>query len=66
MARMDAETQVALRQSPGLKKLLPYAAVLDFYGSHLRIHNGRVIVPGGARAEAGWRELVGAGPDSPW
>ena len=61
VARMDAETQVAILKNPGLKKLVPYAPVVDFYGSHLRIHNGRVIVPGGARAEAGWRELVGAG-----
>ena len=64
VARMDAETQVALRQSPGLKKLLPYAAVLDFYGSHIRIRSGRVIVPGGTRAEAGWKDLVGVGPES--
>src|SRR6185369_159074 len=65
VARMDAETQVAILKSPGLKKLVPYAPVVDFYGSHIRIHNGRVIVPGGTRAEAGWRELVGASPDSP-
>jgi hypothetical protein len=65
IARMDGETQVALRQSPGLKKLLPFAAVLDFYGSHICIRSGRVLVPGGARAEAGWKELVGASPESP-
>ena len=65
IARMDAETQLALRQSPGLKKLLPYAPVLDFYGSHIRIRSGRVLVPGGAQAEAGWKDLVGASPDSP-
>jgi hypothetical protein len=64
VARMDAETQVALRQSPGLKKLLPYAAVLDFYGTHIRIRSGRVIVPGGARAESGWKDLVGVSPES--
>lgn len=64
VGRMDAETQVALRQSPGLKKLLPYAAVLDFYGSHIRIRSGRVLVPGGARAESGWKELVGVSPES--
>jgi hypothetical protein len=65
IARMDAETQVAIRQSPGLKRLLPYAAVIDFYGSHIRIRSGRVVVPGGSRAEAGWKELVGASPDQP-
>jgi hypothetical protein len=64
MARMDGETQVALRQSPGLKKLLPYAAVLDFYGSHIRIRSGHVMVPGGRAAEGAWRDLVGASPES--
>ncbi len=64
MARLDGETQVALRQSPGLKRLLPYAAVLDFYGSNIRIRSGRVLVPGGTRGEAGWKDLVGVSPDS--
>jgi len=64
-ARSDAESRVALRQSAGLAKLLPQAAVLDFYGSHIRIRSGRVIVPGGTGADAAWKELVGASPDSP-
>jgi hypothetical protein len=64
IGRMDAETQAALRQSPGLKKLLPYAAVLDFYGSHIHIRSGRVVVPGGSHAESGWKDLVGVGPES--
>jgi hypothetical protein len=65
MARVDRETQDSLRQSPGLKKLYPLAAVLDFYGSHIQIVSGRVVVPGGASAEAGWKDLVGASPDNP-
>jgi hypothetical protein len=65
VGRMDRETQDALRQSPGLKKLYPLAAVLDFYGSHIRIRNGRVLVPGGSSAEGNWKELVGASPDNP-
>ncbi len=65
MGRIDRETQESLRQNPGLKKLYPLAADLDFYGSHIRIRNGRVIVPGGASAEGGWKELVGANPDNP-
>jgi hypothetical protein len=65
VARMDAETQAAMRQSIGLKKLLPYAPVLDFYGSYIRVRGGRVVVPGGQRAEASWKELVGASPDAP-
>jgi hypothetical protein len=65
MGRIDGETQASLHQSPGLKKLYPVAAVLDFYGSHIRIRSGRVQVPGGTQAEAGWKDLVGAGADSP-
>ncbi|MGC1907906.1 MAG: hypothetical protein WA715_29055 [Candidatus Acidiferrum sp.] len=65
MGRIDRETQGSLRQSPGLKKLYPLAAVLDFYGSHIRIRDGRVLVPGGSSAEGSWKELVGANPDNP-
>jgi hypothetical protein len=64
-ARMDPETQVVLQQSPGLKKLVPFAASLDFYGSYIRIRSGRVIVPGGSRAESEWKDLVGVSPGSP-
>jgi hypothetical protein len=65
MSNTDAETRNSLERSPGLGKLLPYASVLDFYGSQLYIRGGRVIVPGGNAAEAGWRELVGVSPRSP-
>lgn len=57
LSRMDVQTRAALKQSPGLKKLLPFAAVLDFYGSHIRIRSGRVLVPGGSAAESGWKDL---------
>jgi hypothetical protein len=62
---MDTETRDALSQSLGLKKLVPLAEALDFYGNNICIRSGRVIVPGGAPAEAGWKDLVGASPDSP-
>ncbi len=61
----DPETQAALLRSPGLKKLSPLAAPLDFYGSYIRVRSGRVVVPGGAGAESAWAELVGASPDAP-
>jgi hypothetical protein len=64
LSRNDDETRVALRQSVGLGKLLPLSAVLDFYGSHICIRSGRVIVPGGTGAESAWKDLVGASPDS--
>lgn len=64
-ARMDNETREFLRRAPGLPKLVPFAALLDFYGSELSIRSGRVVVPGGAAAEPAWKQLVGASPDSP-
>jgi len=65
LSRMDGETQVALRQPQYVKKLLRLATNLDFYGSHVRVRSGRVIVPGGRAAEAGWTDLVGASPEFP-
>jgi len=64
LSKSDAETQLALRRSPGLKRLLPYGAVLDFYGSEICVHDGRVNVPGGPGAEQAWKDLVGASPES--
>lgn len=65
LARSDAQTRAELRRSIGLGKLLPYAATLDFYGSHICIRSGRVIVPGGNGADSAWKDLVGASPHSP-
>jgi hypothetical protein len=65
LVKNDSETSSALQQSPGLRRLLPYAATLDFYGSQICIRSGHVIVPGKAGSEAVWKELVGASPDSP-
>jgi hypothetical protein len=65
LARMDSETQIALRQTGALNKIIPFAAVLDFYGTQIRIRSGRVLVPGGPAAEGGWKDLVGAAPDVP-
>lgn len=64
-SKIDLETRQSLDQSPGLRKLLPYGPVLDFYGSQIWIRSGHVVVPGGSNAEKGWRDLVGASPDSP-
>ena len=65
MSRIDPETVKALRENPGMRKLSPYAAVLDFYGSQISIRGGRVVVPGGAASEGAWKELVGASPEAP-
>ena len=65
MSRLDAQTASSLAESPGLKKLLPLTAVVDFYGTHIFVRDGRVVVPGGDAAAAEWKNLVGASPDSP-
>jgi hypothetical protein len=65
LTKDDAETRVALQRSPGLRRLLPYAATLDFYGSQISIRSGKVIVPGGAWTQISWRDLAGASPDNP-
>ncbi len=65
MARLDPETRQALLRSPGLKRLLFYAPVLDFYGSRLCIRNGAVELPGGDAAARDWEELVGVNSRSP-
>ncbi len=39
--------------------------MLDFYGGMFQVRNGRAVVPGGARSERAWAELVGAAPDKP-
>ncbi|HKD82266.1 MAG TPA: hypothetical protein VKH81_21415 [Candidatus Angelobacter sp.] len=64
MARMDSETVVLLRQSPGLRRMVRYADVLDFYGGHIYVRSGHVVVPGGIASAAAWKNLVGASPDS--
>jgi len=65
LTKNDAETRQALLRSPGLRRLLPYAATMDFYGSQISIRSGSVIVPGGAWTQVGWKDLVGASPESP-
>ena len=65
LARMDTETRESLRRAPGLSRLVPSTALLDFYGAELSIRSGHVVVPGGAAAEPAWKQLVGAAPDSP-
>ena len=65
LSRVDGETRDALRISPGLAALVPSAPALDFFGGHITIRSGRVAVPGGTAAEAGWKDLVGASPEVP-
>ncbi|MGH9510938.1 MAG: hypothetical protein ACRD2U_02260 [Terriglobales bacterium] len=61
-SRLDGETAATLRVSPGLDKLLPFAALLNFYGGEICMRSGRVLVPGDS--EAAWEELVGVSPET--
>ncbi len=63
LGRCDDETRTALFQSPGLKRLIGMAPVLDLYGSGITIHSGRVVVPAGE--DKPWEELADASPRSP-
>ncbi|MGH9444555.1 MAG: hypothetical protein ACRD3O_02295 [Terriglobia bacterium] len=65
LTRMDAGTSEYLLRTQGLKKLVPLAPALDFYGSEIYLRSGRVAVPGGVRAEPAWKSLVGASPERP-
>jgi hypothetical protein len=65
LSRMDYETAKSLEQEVGLQRLLPYGAVLDFYGRELCISNGTMRIPGGSGATPAWKDLVGADPASP-
>ena len=65
LSRVDNNTRQILLRSGGVQKMLPYASVLDFYGSTLAVRDGRVAVPGGNAAEPAWKKLAGADPNDP-
>ncbi len=65
LSKIDSESRIELKRSPGLGRLLPHAPVLDFYGGELRIRSGRVVVPSEATSELAWKDLVGVSPKSP-
>jgi hypothetical protein len=62
LSKLDPETRLSLGRTVGVRHLLEYGPVLDFYGGHLCIRHGRVLVPGGKEAESAWGSLVGASP----
>ncbi|MFZ1011613.1 MAG: hypothetical protein WAN65_32555 [Candidatus Sulfotelmatobacter sp.] len=65
MSKMDLETRFFLHRTLGIRKLFQFGAELDFYGSHICVRRGRVLVPGGVEAESAWEDLAGASPGSP-
>jgi hypothetical protein len=65
LSKMDPETRNHLQHSFGISNLVPYGALLDFYGDHICIRRGRVLLPGGPEADSTWEDLVGASPATP-
>lgn len=63
LSKLDPATAEELRKAMGIQKLKVYSHVLDFYGGMFQVRDGKAIVPGGARSEKMWSELVGVGPD---
>ncbi|MFN7920053.1 MAG: hypothetical protein U0Q16_08150 [Bryobacteraceae bacterium] len=62
LSKLDAETADDLRKAVPAQRLKAFAHVLDFFGGMFLVRGGKVAVPGGTRAEAGWADLVGAQP----
>ncbi len=65
LSKLDPTASSELRKSTTVQKIRAYAHVLDFYGGMFQVRNGRAVVPGGARSERAWAELVGVSPDKP-
>src|SRR5580692_3344292 len=65
LSKLDPATSEELRKGTSVQRIRAYAHVLDFYGSMFQVRNGKAVVPGGARSEKAWAELVGASPDKP-
>ena len=65
LAKLDPQVAAELQKRTTVQKIRAYAHVLDFYGGMLQIRDGKVIVPGGARSEKAWADLVGVSPDKP-
>ena len=65
LSKLDPTASEELRKGTTVQKIRAYAHVLDFYGGMFQVRNGRAVVPGGARSEKAWAELVGASPDKP-
>lgn len=63
LARCDADTRTALKQSLGLRRMLALVPAFELYGGEIQIHQGHVDVP--ANSVADWQTLVGKSPNSP-
>jgi hypothetical protein len=62
LAKLDRQTAEELRKAVPIQRLRAFAHVLDYFGGLFEIREGKAVVPGGARSEAAWAELVGVSP----
>jgi hypothetical protein len=63
LAKCDQQTRLSLMQSPGVRRLLPLAAVFNLYGTGIVIRTGNFVIPGGSKSD--WEELIGTKLNSP-
>jgi hypothetical protein len=63
LSKLDPDTSEALRKQIPAPRLKIYAHVLDFFGGMFQIREGKAVVPGGARSEKTWGDLVGVSAD---
>jgi hypothetical protein len=63
LSKLDPTTAEELRKTMTIQRIRAFAHVLDFYGGMFEMRDGKVIVPGGARSEKAWTDLVGVSPD---
>jgi hypothetical protein len=63
LSKLDPQTAEDLRKTVTIQKIRAFAHVLDFYGGMFQLRNGKAVVPGGARSEKAWTDLVGVSPD---
>ena len=63
MSKLDREVAAKLKASIAVTRLKAFSHVLDFFGGMFQIREGKAVIPGGARSEKVWGELVTAPPD---
>ena len=63
LSKLDPPTAEEMRKAIPAQRLRAFAHVLDFYGGMFEIRNGKAAIPGGARSEKAWTEMVGASPE---
>jgi len=63
LSKLDPETSEEMRKQTPAPRLKIYGHILDFFGAMFEIRDGKAVVPGGARSEKAWADLVGASPD---